>query len=129
MKLTALAVDDAQTMRKLVAFTLKNAGLDVLEAGDGVEALAIVKTRAVDLIITDLNMPRMNGIDFTREARGALGGKPVPILMLTTESELEKKNQAKAAGATGWIVKPFQPEQLLAVVSKVLPQFAPAKAA
>ncbi len=121
MKLTILAVDDALTMRKLVSFTLRTAGFDVLEAADGVEGLAIVRSRPVDLIISDVNMPRMDGLEFTRQARVALAGKPVPILILTTESDVQKKTIARAAGATGWIVKPFQQEQLLAVVGRVLP--------
>lgn len=121
MKKTVLTVDDALTMRKLVAFTLRGAGLEVVEAGDGVEALQLLRTRSFDLIISDVNMPRMDGIEFTRQARALLAGRPVPILILTTESELEKKNQARAAGATGWIVKPFQQQQLLAVIARVLP--------
>lgn len=121
MKRTILNVDDALTMRKLVSFTLRSAGLNVIEASDGVDGLRQLSMNSVDLIITDVNMPNMDGIEFTRQARARLGGRPVPILILTTESELEKKNQARAAGATGWIVKPFKQEQLLAIVAKVLP--------
>ncbi|AOS45619.1 hypothetical protein Verru16b_02703 [Lacunisphaera limnophila] len=121
MKKTVLAVDDALTMRKMVVFTLRTAGFETLEAANGVEALQKLAANHVDLIITDVNMPQMDGITFTREARAALRGRPVPILILTTESELEKKNLARAAGATGWIVKPFQQAQLLGVVGKVLP--------
>jgi len=121
MKRTVLVVDDAMTMRKMVSFTLRGSGYQTVEAGDGVEALSALAANAVDLIITDVNMPRMDGIEFTRQARAALRGRPVPILILTTESEQEKKNQARAAGATGWIVKPFQQEQLLAIVARVLP--------
>ncbi|ATC62990.1 response regulator [Nibricoccus aquaticus] len=121
MKRTVLAIDDALTMRKLVSFTLRTAGLDVVEAPDGADAIELLKTRSFDLIITDVNMPRLNGIEFTRQARQLPHGKTVPILMLTTESDPEKKNLARAAGASGWIVKPFQQEQLLAVVGKVLP--------
>lgn len=121
MKRTVLAVDDALTMRKLVSFTLRTAGLDVVEAADGTDALEILKTHAFDLIITDVNMPKLDGIEFTRQARQLPHGKSVPILMLTTESDAGKKNLARAAGASGWIVKPFQQEQLLAVVGKVLP--------
>jgi two-component system chemotaxis response regulator CheY len=121
MKRTILVVDDALTMRKLVSFTLRTAGFDVVEATDGLDALTLVRARPFDLIISDVNMPRMDGIEFTRQSRQVLGGRPVPILILTTESDLTKKNQARAAGATGWIVKPFQPEQLLAVVGRVLP--------
>lgn len=121
MKNTVLVVDDAMTMRKMVSFTLRGSGYQTVEAGDGIDALAALGAHVVDMIITDVNMPRMDGIEFTRQARVALKGRSVPILILTTESELEKKNQARAAGATGWIVKPFQQEQLLAVVSRVLP--------
>lgn len=122
MKPRILAVDDAVTMRKMVAFTLRGVGYQVIEAGDGVEGLAKLSANTVDLIITDLNMPRMDGIQFTREARRILGARRIPILILTTESELTKKNEARAAGASGWIVKPFKQEQLIAVVNKVLPQ-------
>ncbi|MFP4282373.1 MAG: response regulator [Opitutales bacterium] len=124
MKYKILAVDDAITMRKMVAFALRNAGHEVIEAHDGVEGLQKLSANAVDLIITDVNMPRMNGIEFTRRARQALGARKVPILILTTESELAKKNEARAAGATGWIVKPFRQEQLVALVAKVLPSAA-----
>lgn len=124
MKPKILAVDDAVTMRKMVAFTLRGAGFEVVEAGDGAEALTKVKAQSFDLIITDLNMPNMNGIEFTRAARQHLGARKVPILILTTESELTKKNEARAAGATGWIVKPFEQAQLISVVKRVLPQAA-----
>ncbi|MBI5767721.1 MAG: response regulator [Verrucomicrobia bacterium] len=129
MKRTILAVDDALTMRKLVSFTLRSAGLEVVEAADGVEGLAVLRSRPVDLIISDVNMPRMDGIEFTRQARQLLGGRPVPILILTTESDLTKKNDARTAGATGWIVKPFKQEQLIAVVARVLPGSIAAPAA
>lgn len=118
---TVLAVDDAMTMRKMVAFTLRGAGFDVIEAPNGAEGLKQLGAKSVDLIITDVNMPVMDGIEFTRQARAALRGRPVPILILTTESDQSKKAEARAAGATGWIVKPFQQDQLLAVVGKVLP--------
>lgn len=121
MKRTALIVDDALTMRKLVSFTLRTAGLEVVEAEDGVAALQLLRSRQIDLIISDVNMPRMNGIEFTRQARAHLSGRGVPIIILTTESDADKKTQAREAGATGWIVKPFQQAQLLAIVAKVLP--------
>ncbi len=120
-KKTVLTVDDALTMRKLIAFTLRGSGFNVVEAADGLEGLQVLAANAVDLIITDVNMPRMDGIEFTRQARAKLGSNHIPILILTTESEAEKKNQARTAGASGWILKPFQQQQLLAVVGKVLP--------
>ena len=129
MKRKVLTVDDALTMRKLVAFTLRGAGLDVVEAADGVDALAALQRQSFDLIITDVNMPRMDGITFTRQARATANGRSVPILILTTESEIGKKNEGRAAGATGWIVKPFQQEQLLSVVSRVRPGAVNAHAA
>ncbi len=129
MKRKVLTVDDALTMRKLVAFTLRGAGLEVVEAADGVDALAALQRQSFDLIITDVNMPRMDGITFTRQARATANGRSVPILILTTESEIAKKNEGRAAGATGWIVKPFQQEQLLSVVSRVLPGAVNAHAA
>jgi two-component system chemotaxis response regulator CheY len=129
MKRTVLVVDDALTMRKLVSFTLRTAGFDVIEAPNGLEALQLIRGSRVDLVITDVNMPQMDGITFTREARKTPNGRTVPILILTTESDLEKKNQARAAGATGWIVKPFQQPQLLAAVGRVLPGSIAATAA
>jgi len=118
---TILTVDDAATMRKMVSFTLKAAGHEVLEAQDGVVALDVVRGRPVDLVITDVHMPNMNGIELTRQLRAHPGFGRTPILLLTTESDPGKKAEGRAAGATGWIVKPFSQDQLLAVVSKVLP--------
>ena len=115
-----LAVDDSTSMRQMVSFTLKGAGYEVVEAADGVEALNIAKTRGFDMVITDVNMPNMDGITLIGELRGLASYKFTPLLMLTTESSPEKKQQGKAAGATGWIVKPFNPEQLLNTVKKVL---------
>ena len=115
-----LAVDDSTSMRQMVAFTLKGAGFDVKEAADGVEALNFAKTNSVDLVITDVNMPNMDGITLIKELRSLPAYKFTPLLMLTTESGSEKKQQGKAAGATGWIVKPFNPEQLLNTVKKVM---------
>lgn len=120
MSASILAVDDSASMRQMVSFTLKGAGYDVVEAADGVEALNIAKTRSVNLVITDVNMPNMDGITLIKELRGLPTYKFTPLLMLTTESGAEKKQQGKAAGATGWIVKPFNPEQLLNTVKKVI---------
>ncbi|VAW62479.1 Chemotaxis regulator - transmits chemoreceptor signals to flagellar motor components CheY [hydrothermal vent metagenome] len=117
---TILAVDDSASMRQMVSFTLKGAGYDVTEAADGQEALTKAKSKQFDLIITDVNMPVMDGITFIKNLRGEASYKFTPMLMLTTESAGDKKAQGKAAGATGWIVKPFNPDQLLNTVKKVL---------
>lgn len=115
-----LAVDDSESMRQMVSFALKNAGHSVVEAVDGQDALAQAKTNKVNLVITDVNMPRMDGISLIRELRNLPDYKFTPILMLTTESTAEKKQQGKEAGATGWLVKPFNPEQLISTINKVL---------
>jgi two-component system, chemotaxis family, chemotaxis protein CheY len=116
---TILTVDDSASVRQMIAFTLRTASYDVIEAVDGRDALTRISAD-VRLVITDLNMPVMDGLSLIRRIRGGAGNKYVPILVLTTESQPAKKQEAKAAGATGWIVKPFQPAQLLAVVQKVL---------
>ena len=115
-----LTADDSASMRQMVTFTLKGAGYEVLEAVDGKDGLEKSKKSDVDMVITDLNMPNMDGIQMIREIRAQQKYKFIPIILLTTESQDEKKMQGKAAGATGWIVKPFKPEQLLAVIKKVL---------
>lgn len=115
-----LAVDDSASMRQMVSFTLKKAGFDVSEAKDGVDALNVAKTAKFDLVISDVNMPNMDGITLIRNLRGLPDYKFIPMLMLTTESGLEKKTEGKSAGATGWIVKPFNPDQLLQTINKVL---------
>jgi two-component system, chemotaxis family, chemotaxis protein CheY len=117
---TILAVDDSASMRQMVSFTLKGAGYSVMEAADGVQALSIAKKQSFDLVITDVNMPNMDGISLIKELRTLPAFKFTPLLMLTTESSPEKKQQGKLAGATGWIVKPFNPEQLVKTVQKVL---------
>jgi two-component system chemotaxis response regulator CheY len=104
----------------MVSFTLKQAGYQVVEAVDGKDALAKLNGSAVHMMLTDLNMPNMDGIELIRHVRASSSSKFIPIVMLTTESQVEKKQAGKEAGATGWIVKPFKPEQLLAVVKKVL---------
>jgi len=121
MPKTIITVDDAATMRKMIAFTLKTAGYEIIEAADGQAAFELLKDRSVDLVITDVNMPNMNGIELTQKVRTVPHLSKVPVLLLTTESDPEMKNRGRAAGATGWIVKPFKQEQLLAVVGKVLP--------
>ncbi|MGD0503202.1 MAG: response regulator [Steroidobacteraceae bacterium] len=120
MTATILTVDDSASMRQMVSFTLKRAGYTVVEAADGIEALNYARTSTVDLVLTDVNMPNMDGISLVRELRQLQTYKFVPMLMLTTESGQDKKLQGKAAGATGWLVKPFNPEKLLATIEKVL---------
>jgi two-component system chemotaxis response regulator CheY len=115
-----LAVDDSASMRQMVTFTLKSAGFDVTNASDGDEALQIAQRDSFDVVLTDVNMPNMDGITLCKELRQLPNFKFTPILMLTTESSTEKKQAGRAAGATGWIVKPFNPEQLLATVNKVV---------
>jgi two-component system chemotaxis response regulator CheY len=118
---TILTVDDSASIRQMVAFTLKSAGHQVVEANDGKEALDLAKKTKVALVITDVNMPNMNGIELIKALRAIPDYKFTPILTLTTESGAERKNEGKSAGATGWLVKPFNPQQLLDVVAKVMP--------
>ena len=120
MSKTIMTVDDSASVRQMVSFTLKGAGYDVIEASDGKEAAARLNGTAIHMVITDLNMPNLDGIGLIRVIRGNPSYKFIPVIMLTTESQASKKDEGKAAGATGWIVKPFKPEQLLAVVKKVL---------
>jgi two-component system chemotaxis response regulator CheY len=120
MAKTALIVDDSVSMRKMVAFTLQQAGFVVVEGEDGRDALSKMNGRKFEIIVTDLNMPVMDGLAFIRSVRQRPDSKFTPILMLTTESQGEKKQQGRAAGATGWIVKPFDPQKLLDTIAKVL---------
>lgn len=120
MSKTIMTVDDSSSVRQMVRFILRDADYAVIEAVDGQDALAKLDHAAVQMIITDLNMPNLDGIGLIRAVRANNSYKFVPIIMLTTESQMSKKQDGKAAGATGWIVKPFKPEQLLAVVKKVL---------
>ena len=120
MSKTILSADDSASMRQMVNFTLQRAGFAVVEAVDGQDALTKLTANTFDLLITDLNMPNMDGLELIRQVRALPQYKFKPILMLTTESQAEKKQAGKAAGATGWIVKPFTQEQLVAVVNKVL---------
>lgn len=117
---TILAVDDSASMRQMVSFTLKGAGYNVVEAVDGVDALNKAKAQSFDCIVTDVNMPNKDGITLIRDLRALPNYKFTPMLMLTTESGMDKKQQGKDAGATGWIVKPFNPDQLLKTIKKVL---------
>lgn len=120
MAKTILAVDDSTSIRQMVAFTLKSAGYSVIEAVDGQDGLDKAGAQAVDLVLTDQNMPRMDGLSMIKMLRTMPQFLATPILMLTTESSDEMKTQGRAAGATGWIVKPFDPHKLLEVIKKVL---------
>jgi two-component system chemotaxis response regulator CheY len=115
-----LAVDDSASMRQMVAFTLKGAGYNVIEAADGQEALEKAQGASVDLVLTDQNMPRMDGITLVKSLRSMPAYSATPILILTTESGDEMKAKGKAAGATGWLVKPFDPSKLIEVIKKVI---------
>ncbi|MGE4497040.1 MAG: response regulator [Deferribacterales bacterium] len=115
-----LSVDDSASIRQMVKFTLTKEGYEVIEASDGTDALSKTAGKKIDMVVTDLNMPNMDGITLIKELRKQAAFKFIPIIMLTTESQDSKKQEGKAAGATGWIVKPFKPEQLLGVVKKVL---------
>jgi two-component system, chemotaxis family, chemotaxis protein CheY len=117
---TILAVDDSASMRQMISFTLKEAGYDVIEAVDGMDALNKAKSSTPDAVLSDVNMPNMDGITLISELRKLPSYKHIPMLMLTTESGADKKAEGKSAGATGWMVKPFNPEQLLATIKKVV---------
>jgi two-component system chemotaxis response regulator CheY len=115
-----MIVDDSETMRMMVAFTLIEGGYEVVEAYDGRRALEKLKDGPIDMMITDVNMPNLDGIELVRKVRENEESRFIPVILLTTESKESKKQEGKAAGATGWIVKPFRSEQLLGVVRKVL---------
>jgi two-component system chemotaxis response regulator CheY len=115
-----MVVDDSETVRQVLQLTLTNAGFDVVEAEDGIDALKKLSTAKVDMLITDLNMPNMDGLELITKVREEGAHRFTPIVMLTTESSEEKKLAGREAGASGWIVKPFKPEQLLKVVKMVL---------
>ncbi|HPX89653.1 MAG TPA: response regulator [Methylophilaceae bacterium] len=120
MAKTILAVDDSGSLRQMVAFSLKAAGYDVVQAVDGQDGLDKAKEKTVDLVLTDQNMPIMDGLTLIKNLRGLGSYQKVPILMLTTESSDEMKAKGKAAGANGWLVKPFDPKRLIEVVQKVI---------
>ena len=115
-----LAVDDSASMRQMVSFTLKSAGYNVVEAVDGQDAFEKASGRDFDLVLTDQNMPRMDGISLTKKLRDHPKCKTTPILILTTESSDQMKQAGRTAGATGWLVKPFDPAKLLEVIKKVV---------
>jgi two-component system, chemotaxis family, chemotaxis protein CheY len=120
MSKNILAVDDSISIRQMVSFVLKNAGYNVIEAEDGVDALKKIDSAEDHMVITDLNMPNLDGIGLIKQIRMKPAFKFLPVVMLTTESHDSKKLQGREAGATGWNVKPFKPEQLVAVVKKVV---------
>ncbi len=115
-----MTADDSASVRQMVTFTLRQNGYDVVEAVDGRDALNKLNSQKVDMLLTDLNMPNLDGIGLIKGVRAGALNKFIPIVMLTTESQDARKTEGKAAGATGWIVKPFKPEQLIAVIKKVL---------
>jgi two-component system, chemotaxis family, chemotaxis protein CheY len=115
-----LAVDDSASMRQMVSFTLKSAGFDVVEAVDGQDAYEKATRRDFNLVLTDQNMPKLDGIGLTRKLRDHPKFKSTPILILTTESSDQMKQAGRAAGATGWLVKPFDPSKLIEVIKKVV---------
>jgi two-component system, chemotaxis family, chemotaxis protein CheY len=117
---TIMTVDDSASLRQMICVVLRGSGYQVVEAVDGADGLCKLANRELDLVLTDVNMPKMDGLEFTRRLRAMPQYKFTPIVLLTTESHLDKKQQGKAAGATAWIVKPFDPDQLLAVVKKVM---------
>jgi len=120
MAKTVLIVDDSESIREVVSFTLENAGYNVIVAVDGQDAIKHFDGKIIDLLLTDLHMPNMNGIELIREVRKIDAYTRIPILFLTTESQRDKKMEAKDAGATGWIIKPFIPAKLLDAIVKVI---------
>jgi two-component system chemotaxis response regulator CheY len=119
MSMTILTVDDSRTMRDMLRLALVQAGYDVIQAEDGVHGLEVLSGSNPDVIVTDINMPRMDGFGFIEGVRKDERHRAVPILVLTTESDAEKKNRARQAGATGWIIKPFDPVKLVEAIRRV----------
>jgi two-component system chemotaxis response regulator CheY len=119
MSKTVLTVDDSRTMREMLLMALQDAGYNVLQAEDGMHGLEVLKGRSADVIITDINMPRLDGFGFIEHVRKDTTHRATPILVLTTESDAEKKSRARSAGATGWIVKPFHPVKLVDAIRRV----------
>ena len=120
MAKTVLIIDDSSAIRQMVAFTLKTEGYTVVEAADGVDGLAKANAHNIDLVLSDQNMPNMDGITFVKSLRAIPKYATTPILMLTTVHNEDQKAQGKEAGATGWLVKPFDPHRLLEIVGKFL---------
>ena len=119
MKKKVLTVDDSRTIRNMLLVTLNNAGFDIVQAEDGIEGLEVLEESNPDVIVTDINMPRLDGFGFIEGVRQNDRYRAIPILVLTTESDAENKNRAREAGATGWIVKPFDPSKLIAAIERV----------
>ena len=119
MSMTVLTVDDSRTMREMLRLALCDAGFRVVQAEDGLHGLEVLQAESPQVIVTDINMPRMDGFGFIEEVRGDARHRAIPILVLTTESDAEKKNRARMAGATGWIVKPFNPVKLVDAIRRV----------
>ena len=120
MPKTILVVDDSASMRQMISVTLGSAGYEVAEVADGAEALDYARKHAVDLVLADVNMPNMDGITLVAHLRTLTSYRLTPLLLLTTESSPERKQQGKQAGATGWVLKPFHPTQLLTILDRVL---------
>ncbi|HEX4917581.1 MAG TPA: response regulator [Limnobacter sp.] len=120
MSKTVLIVDDSTSLRQVVSMTLKSQGFEVLEGCDGKDALTKLDGRKISLIVSDLNMPNMDGLSFVREVKKLANYKFVPIIMLTTESDERLKSEGQAAGLKAWMVKPFKPEQMIAAVNKLV---------
>ena len=121
MSMTVLTVDDSRTMREMLSLALRDAGYRVVQAEDGVHGLEVLAAEKPDVIVTDINMPRLDGFGFIEEVRSDDRHRATPILVLTTESDAEKKTRARMAGATGWIVKPFNPVKLVDAIRRVAP--------
>ena len=119
MSKTVLTIDDSRTMREMLNHALVQAGYTVIQAVDGVEGLEVLQANGADVVITDINMPRLDGFGFIEGVRRNEKFRAIPILVLTTESDAEKKNRARQAGATGWIVKPFDPTKLIDAIERV----------
>ena len=119
MSKTVLTVDDSRTMRDMLMLALSEAGYRVIQAEDGLHGLEVLQSEQPDVIVTDINMPRMDGFGFIEGVRGTQRHRAVPILVLTTESDAAKKERARSAGATGWIIKPFDPDKLVNAIRRV----------
>ena len=119
MSMTVLTVDDSRTMREMLRLALSDAGFRVVQAEDGIHGLEVLAAESPQVIVTDINMPRMDGFGFIEEVRSDARHRAIPILVLTTENDAEKKNRARMAGATGWIIKPFNPDKLVEAIRRV----------